>query len=312
MADGTIDLARASTIASRTRVMTDADAAYADEVLAAAAPGLRPDQLARKAAALELKLAPEAVRARKELARQLDQRVEARREESGNASLSGRELDTADVIASKAYIDAVAVRLRDSGLVDGTLGQPPRPGAGRPHPGPRPPRPHQAQPARAEHPELSVRGAARPTQPTAAWPLPRRRRPEGSLGPDARTGSLDDSPARPGRPGDPAPVPALINLLVPVGTLLGWDTAPAQAAGWGLLDADETRALDRGRRPAPENPLVPHRHRPRRHRHRPRLRHAAGIRWKPPRPGTPEPERKPGGIPGTRAGRPASRTSCAA
>ena len=35
MADGTIDLARASAIASRTRVMTDEDAAYADDVLAA-------------------------------------------------------------------------------------------------------------------------------------------------------------------------------------------------------------------------------------------------------------------------------------
>jgi hypothetical protein len=38
-------------------------------------------------------------------------------------------------------------------------------------------------------------------------------------------------------------VPALINLLVPAGTLLGWGTAPAQAAGWGLLDAAETSAL---------------------------------------------------------------------
>ena len=65
--------------------------------------------MARKAAALELKLAPEAVAARKAIARQ-DRRVEARREDSGNASLSGRELDTADVIASKAYIDAVALR----------------------------------------------------------------------------------------------------------------------------------------------------------------------------------------------------------
>ncbi len=69
MAAGAIDLDRATAIATRTRVMTDAGAAYADEVLAAAAPGLRPDQLARKAAALELKLAPEAVAARKELAR---------------------------------------------------------------------------------------------------------------------------------------------------------------------------------------------------------------------------------------------------
>jgi len=118
---GIVDLGRACTIASRTRAMNDADATYADEVLAEAAPGLRPDQLARKAAALEMRLAPEAVLARKELARQLGQRVEARREESGNASLAGRELGTADAIASKAHIDAIAVKLRDSGRIEGTL-----------------------------------------------------------------------------------------------------------------------------------------------------------------------------------------------
>src|SRR6202042_470083 len=121
MKAGAIDLERAITIASRTRVMTGTDACFADEVLAAAAPELRPDQLARKAAALELKLAPEAVAARKELARRLDQRVEARREDSGNASLSGRELGTADVIASKAHIDAIALKLRESGRIEGTL-----------------------------------------------------------------------------------------------------------------------------------------------------------------------------------------------
>jgi hypothetical protein len=38
-------------------------------------------------------------------------------------------------------------------------------------------------------------------------------------------------------------VPALINLLVPAGTLLGWSTAPGEAAGWGLLDTEETGAL---------------------------------------------------------------------
>jgi hypothetical protein len=40
-------------------------------------------------------------------------------------------------------------------------------------------------------------------------------------------------------------LPALINLLVPAGTLLGWGTAPGEAAGWGLLDVEETQALVR-------------------------------------------------------------------
>ena len=41
----------------------------------------------------------------------------------------------------------------------------------------------------------------------------------------------------------PVPLPALINLIVPAGTLLGWSAAPAQAGAWGLLDRDETRAI---------------------------------------------------------------------
>ena len=122
MAAGVIDYARAARIVLYTLSLGPADAARADEVLAAAAPRLRPDQLARKAAALEMRLDPAAAKARKEHARETRQRVEVRREDSGNASLSGRELATADVMAAKAHIDAVAVRLRRAGL-PGTLDQ---------------------------------------------------------------------------------------------------------------------------------------------------------------------------------------------
>ena len=66
-----------------------------------------------------MKLNPEGVKARKEHAKQTRQRVEVRREDSGNASIAGRELDTATALASKAYIDAVAVRVRNSGLIEG-------------------------------------------------------------------------------------------------------------------------------------------------------------------------------------------------
>ena len=38
-------------------------------------------------------------------------------------------------------------------------------------------------------------------------------------------------------------MPAMINLVVHAGTLFGWDTTPSEAGGWGLLDADETRAI---------------------------------------------------------------------
>ena len=122
MAAGLIDEARAGVIALYTRSLSPDDAALADGILAALAPALRLDQLIRKAAALEMKLAPEAVKARREHARRTRQRVEVRREESGNASVAGREMDTADALASKAHIHALALRLRRAGT-PGTLDQ---------------------------------------------------------------------------------------------------------------------------------------------------------------------------------------------
>jgi hypothetical protein len=50
-----------------------------------------------------------------------------------------------------------------------------------------------------------------------------------------------DGPGPP--PGPPAPFPALINLTVPAGTAFGWSSAPGEAGGWGLTDADDTRRL---------------------------------------------------------------------
>jgi Domain of unknown function (DUF222) len=284
MANGTVDLSRACTIASRTGAMDDAEAAYADEVLAEAAPGLRPDQLARKAAALEMKLAPEAVRARKELARQLGQRVEVRREDSGNASLSGRELGTADVIAAKSHIDAIAVKLRESGCIEGTLDR-----------------------LRA----LALVDLTQGRDPLdrikpAQAPEPSGPLPEPAAGSASAPGSSDvagesgqSSGRGPARIGDPAPLPALINLLVPAGTLLGWGAAPGQASGWGLLDAEETTALVRAasRHPrtrwcftltAPDGTAIAHACATGRHP------------WKPPAPpGPPGPRttRKPGDTP---------------
>jgi hypothetical protein len=250
MAAGRIDAVRAGWIAMYTRSLAPADAAMADEVLAGDAPDLRAEQLARKAAALEKRLAPEAVRARRERARRCGQRVEARRELSGNASLAGREMDTTDVMASKAYLDAVAARLRHGGLpwplgalrvlalADLTQGRDPldrlKP---QDRPAPRPDAPPAPAGAGPDAP-----GGAGGTDPDA-WP-----------GWGAGDTDSDDDTEDPRRedpcPGEaaaggpaPAPVPALVNLIIPVGALLGWSAAPAQAGAWGLLDGDEARAI---------------------------------------------------------------------
>jgi len=240
MAGGLIDDRRAAVIAEYTASLTDADAATADQLLSAYAIQKRVEQLARKAAALEMKLAPEAVRARKERERRTSARVEVRREMSGNAALAAREMDTASALASKAHIDALAARLRSAGL-DATLGalrvrvlteltqgrnpldliSAGRPSAGSPPAGD----PAGRQPASDHAGPSPTAGSAAPRQP----------------GPDP-----DRTPGPAAAPGPaPAPVPALINLLVPVGTYLGWSTAPAQAGTWGLLDPGETRDITR-------------------------------------------------------------------
>jgi uncharacterized protein DUF222 len=74
MAAGLIDADRAGSIAYYTRSLNPAGAARADELLTREAPELRAEQLARKAAALEMKLNPEAVQARRERARRDGQR----------------------------------------------------------------------------------------------------------------------------------------------------------------------------------------------------------------------------------------------
>ena len=119
---GLIDEYRARLIWRPTRHLSDADAARADEILAALAPGLRYDRLARKAVAVAMKLDPGAFQRGKDQERRDRQRVVAGREESGNAFLSGRELAIEDALASKAHIDALAVALRRGGL-PGTLQQ---------------------------------------------------------------------------------------------------------------------------------------------------------------------------------------------
>ncbi len=265
MGAGLIDEIRAGWIALYTRSLNAADTAAADEMLAAAAPDLTAEQLARKAAALEMKLNPDAVRARREHARRNGQRVEARRELSGNASLAGREMDTADAMASKAYLDAVAARLRAGGLAgplgalrvlamtDLTQGRNPLDRLTKPADvgaAPQPPDP-RPQTAPAPPPGPAPSGGPQPPAADASRPNP------DAWSGRAADGDADDFADEPDDPAadddlfpddvscrsNPGPLPALVNLIVPAGTLFGWSSAPAQAGAWGLLGRDETRTV---------------------------------------------------------------------
>jgi len=263
LAAGVIDADRARVIYRRTRFLSDADAARADEVLAALAAGLRNDRLDRKAAALAMKLDPEAMTRGKDQARRDRQRVQVRREESGNTSLSGRELAIEDALASKAHIDALAVALHRGGLPGGlrrlrvlafndlTQGRNPldRLSGSRPAGAPGQ-HARQDSPAAGGQPGADAGDSTDPSDGTDAsdgdddaswdgypdmpeWQHERRGTSEGD----------DDEDAADVPPGPPAPLPALINLTIPAGTAFGWSSAPGDAGGWGLTDHDDTRRL---------------------------------------------------------------------
>jgi hypothetical protein len=279
---GLIDEYRARLIWRPTRHLTDADAAYADEILAALAPGLRYDQLARKAVAVAMKLDPEAFKRGKEQARADRQRVQAGREESGNAFLSGRELAVEDALASKAHIDALAVALRRGGLPgtlqqlrvlafnDLTQGRDPLDRlAGPEPPDSAAPDSHRASPQAGGQPRGRDESPLPGNEPGHTAGSSGGGQTGGHHGTDAGDGDDDDA-SWDGGPdmlewqherrgtreddgdhhdgagapaGPPAPFPALINLTVPAGTAFGWSSVPGEAGGWGLTDADETRRL---------------------------------------------------------------------
>jgi hypothetical protein len=251
LAGGLIDPARASAIASATLCLSDTDAAHVDEALAPAAHEVRADTVARRAAALAMKLDPGAVRREKDDARRTRQRVESRREQSGNASFSVREADTSVVMSVQAAIDELAARLRNGGAegtldslrataaLDRLLDRNPLDRLAPPPPEP----PGQDD----DYPE-PVDDDCRPADYPAESP---GRHPGDSLAkvpPPDDPAAEDEGAARyPSGSGisvgGHAKFPALINLLVPAATLLGWGTAPGQAGTWGLTDPPETRDI---------------------------------------------------------------------
>src|SRR6516165_7479617 len=231
---GRLDRYRALIIHRATVSLSGAHAAVADQILAAAAPALTYQALRARAAAVEMRLDPEAVRRRKDEARARHRRVEARREDSGNMAYGGRELSPDEALAAKAAIDAAAVALRNAGA-GGSLrelrvraylarlqGRNPLGGL-------------TAGPG-SQHD--SGRGC--PDDPAAA------REDDGANEDEdeGRPGGFGGEPKGPGVPaGGLAPLPALTTLVVSAGTLLGWSQAPGDAGTWGLLDPHDTRRL---------------------------------------------------------------------
>src|SRR5215470_12194205 len=232
-----------------TSILSDEDAAVADEKLAEAALSKTYGELRRAATKLVLKLDPEAVRKRKEKARG-EARVRSFREESGNAGITGREMPSVEVLASMQHVEDRARALRDAGV----------PGTWE---------------------ELKVRATLdllqeRDSRSAASGGTGSAGGAEGAGGPGPQNGSRGDGPGPdPGGPGGPGPdtagpggagpgdgspagsgpgdrgrpagagpsVGAMITITVPHTALEGDSGPPGEVAGFGILDHADTRDL---------------------------------------------------------------------
>jgi Domain of unknown function (DUF222) len=220
LAAGKIDAVHVRIIEEFTSVLSDEDAAVADELLAAAAQVKTYAELRRAASRLVIRLDPEAVRKRKEKARR-EARVRSFREESGNAGISGREMPSVEVLASMQHVEDRARALRAAGV----------PGTWE---------------------ELKVRATLDLLQERDS----RQTLGESSASGDGKDGdgSGPDAPDGPGGPGSGGSgdggsgrggpsIGAQVTITVPA-TALGGDTGPGgEVDGFGILDHADTRDL---------------------------------------------------------------------
>jgi hypothetical protein len=247
---GTLHPVHLRIIEDETAMLAPDDLARADEELAGLAGSLTFGQLRSRAHRLVLKLDPDAARRRKEQAKQ-DAHVRRFREDSGNAGMIARELPPDEVLASWQHVEQRALDLRAAGM-SGTLTElrvrayldllqerdsrlvPAVGGTGEKDTGPAGP---------ADPDGASGDGPGGTGGPGSG--------PSGS-GPSGGPGSAPgDGPGvtgqgdhpRQARQGDGPSVAALVNILVPVETLLGLSDTPGEAAGYGLLDAQDARDL---------------------------------------------------------------------
>jgi len=267
LAAGDIDPPRAKVIADETTGLTDEHAAAVDAAIIGAAPSQTTGQL-RPAARRAVQAAdPAAATKRKEQALR-EARVERWTEPAGTAALAGRDLPPAAVLAADANLTALAKQLKTAGA-DATLdtlraqiylalltGAPvssllpagPSPSCSASAPA------DTDGPVNAKGPSGSSPDAGRPADQDAAHatgsssdhPTSSPPSNEPATGLLATAGSpAVTSPGRLTGSIDPGAlcVTGRINLTLPLATWLGQSDTPGHAAGYGPLDAADTRTV---------------------------------------------------------------------
>src|SRR5487761_1070299 len=213
LAEGRIDLPRARVISDGCATLTPVQAAVLPD-----APDQHTGQL-RRALLRAVKAAdPEAGRRQREEAEK-DARVDCWPDPSGTATLAGRNLPPAQAIAADRRLGRIARAWQQQGAAGGI----------------------SLLRAWAYLAPLAGNGTTPP--PASLLPPP---------APGAHAG---DTPDRPGHPGGPAgrdpgpdadglpPLAAMINLTIPLTTLMGLTGNLGEAAGFGPIDAATARVL---------------------------------------------------------------------
>ena len=231
---GDIDLPRAMVIADEVTGLDNEHATAVEQVIIGKAAGQTTGQLRAAARRAVLSADPRAARKRKERALQ-DSRVERWDEHGGTAALAGRDLPPASVLAADQNLSALARQLKSAGA-PGTMDQ------------------LRAQVYLALLTGSSV-GSLIPAGPGTASGMSPDDTPRGfpGLADDSPPSNLADAGAlaRPrgfgGAGTSASPGPSLasgtVNLTMPLASWLGLSDAPGDVAGFGALDADDSRAI---------------------------------------------------------------------
>jgi hypothetical protein len=267
LAAGAIDERRAAVIADGLVGLDDEDAAAVEASVIGAAPGQTTGELRPAVRRAVIAADPAAARRRKEQALK-GARVEASSEPSGTASLAGRDLLPAGVLAADKHLSALAQAMKKAGA-EGTMdqlrafaylhllsGQPAStllaPATGTPDTRAADTTGNGATGSGAASGGTSGSGTSghgaadsgTTGSGTAGASAPGTRGTGTPHCGTAGAGTAGAGTAGAGAPG--LGLPALrgtVNLTMPLATWLGWSQSPGQVPGFGTLDAGDSRTI---------------------------------------------------------------------
>ena len=225
LAAGRLDLPRATLIVTMTSLLTEEHAAAVEAAVLPNAPDQTTAQLRRALHRAILAVDPDAARRRREQAER-QARVESWGEPEGTATLAGRSLPPAQVLAASKRLTRIATHWKDQGAVGGM------------------------DLLRAHAYLALLNGFPVDAPPTALLPdvptnsgQPTAHSQSTGDGQPTGDGQLTEGSCQPDAAPELPPLAGMINLTVPLTTLLGLGDSPGEATRLGPIDADVSRQL---------------------------------------------------------------------